>query len=189
MHKNEIKDTANNSIWNKKKKIIYALYLMLASWLPKTRHMRIAGKIRNYFARCICNNVHPTANIEKGAHFNPCVEIGEKSSIGIRCDLDGPVRIGKFVMMGPETAIYTRNHKHDSKEIPMIYQGYDEHRLVTIEDDVWIGRRVMIMPGVTIAKGCIIAAGAVVTKNTSPYSVWGGCQRRNYLTDNYLRTI
>ncbi len=45
---------------------------------------------------------------------------------------------------------------------------------VTVEEDVWIGARVTLMSGVTIGRGCIIAAGAVVTRSTPPYSVCGG---------------
>lgn len=57
-------------------------------------------------------------------------------------------------------------------------QGMTEKRKVTIGNDVWIGQRVMIMPGVTIGDGCIIAAGAVVTKDIPPYSIAGGVPAR-----------
>ncbi|WP_442859821.1 DapH/DapD/GlmU-related protein [Anaerobutyricum hallii] len=56
----------------------------------------------------------------------------------------------------------------------MIKQGYTENKPVYIEDNVWIGRRVLIMPGVCIGTGSIVAAGAVVTKNVEPYSIVGG---------------
>ena len=49
---------------------------------------------------------------------------------------------------------------------------------VSIGDDCWLGRRVMVMPGVTIGDGCVIAAGAVVTKDIPPYSVAGGVPAR-----------
>ena len=51
---------------------------------------------------------------------------------------------------------------------------YSKIENVVIEDDVWIGQRVIILPGVTIYKGCIIGAGAVVTKSFPPYSIIGG---------------
>lgn len=56
----------------------------------------------------------------------------------------------------------------------MIKQGSFEEKRVIIGDDCRIGRRAIIMPGVEIAKGCIIGAGAVVTKNTQPYGIYGG---------------
>lgn len=76
--------------------------------------------------------------------------------------------------MGPECVIYTQNHKHSNIDIPMIDQGFEEIRPVHIMDDVWIGSRVIILPGVTIGKGCIIAAGSVVTKSIPDYSIVGG---------------
>ncbi|MEE1104690.1 MAG: DapH/DapD/GlmU-related protein, partial [Ruminococcus sp.] len=63
-------------------------------------------------------------------------------------------------------------------DIPMMEQGKLEPKPVTIGDDCWIGRRVMILPGVHIAEGCVIGAGAVVTKNIPPYSVAAGVPAR-----------
>lgn len=77
-------------------------------------------------------------------------------------------------MMGPEVVIYTSGHKHDSVDAPMMDQGMEAVKPVTIGNDVWIGRRVMIMPGVTIGNGVIIGAGAVVTKNVLDNVVVGG---------------
>ena len=56
----------------------------------------------------------------------------------------------------------------------MIEQGTETEREVNIGDDVWIGRRVMIMPGIKIGKGVIIGAGAVVTKSIPDYCIVGG---------------
>ena len=136
--------------------------------------MKLAKNLRLMLAKKVCCYISDSANIEKGAHFNPGVSVGERSSVGVNSELDGPVYIGNDVMMGPEVVVYTRNHRHDSVEIPMIEQGYEDYQPVVIEDDVWIGRRAMIMPGVHIGKGSIIAAGAVVTKNVEPYSMCGG---------------
>lgn len=163
-----------NEIWSRKTKIWYVLYLCFAAGLPESRRLKLAGKLRNFFARRICTDVHKTANIEKNAHFNPRVSVGYRSSVGVNCEIDGPVSIGANVMMGPEVVIMTRNHRHADTDRPMIEQGYEPYYPVTVEDDCWIGRRAIILPGVTIAKGCIIGAGAVVTKNTGPYEIWGG---------------
>lgn len=120
--------------------------------------------------------------------FNPALgiryecqklEIGDNSTIGFNSDIYGPVKIGKNVMLGPEVAIYTHNHAHDDIDIPMIYQGYTQNQPVIIEDNVWIGRRVLIMPGVHIGTGAIVAAGAVVTKDVNSYSIVGGNPARH----------
>ena len=56
----------------------------------------------------------------------------------------------------------------------MMQQGFDTERPVTIDDDVWIGDRVLILAGVHVGKGAIIGAGAVVTKDVPPYAIVGG---------------
>ena len=77
-------------------------------------------------------------------------------------------------MMGPDVMIYTKNHNTERTDIPMIEQGNTQPRKVTIGDDVWIGARAIILPGVTIGQGSIVAAGSVVTKDVEPFSVVGG---------------
>ena len=88
--------------------------------------------------------------------------------------MNGPITIGKDVMMGPEVIVYTSLYAHSRTDISMMKQGFEEPRPVTIGNDVWIGRRAMIMPGVTIGDGCFIAAGAVVTRSTLPYTIIAG---------------
>lgn len=104
---------------------------------------------------------------------------GRKIVIGRNCQINENVfiqgaKIGNFVMIGPNTAILSKSHKHKDLETPMILQGETEEKIVEIKDDVWIGRNVIILPGVIIEKGCIIGAGAVVTKDTKPYTILGG---------------
>lgn len=77
-------------------------------------------------------------------------------------------------MMGPEVVILTNGHRHDRLDVPMNKQGADIVRKVEIGNDVWIGQRVIILPGVKIGNGVIIGAGAVVTKNIPDYAVVGG---------------
>ncbi len=82
-----------------------------------------------------------------------------------------PVRIGDYVMIGPNTLISTVNH-------PMTPMGRRKHlgiaKPVTIGDDVWMGGNVTILPGVTIGNNVIIAAGAVVTKDVPSNTLVGG---------------
>lgn len=117
-------------------------------------------------------------NIEHGADFDGGLVIGDNSSLGIDSEAFGPIRIGRDVMMDPECVILTRNHAHARTDIPMIQQGYEDYRPVKIGDDVWIGRRVIILPGVSSGDGAIVSAGAVVTKDVEPYAVVGGVPAR-----------
>ena len=161
-------------MWTLKAKICFLIYKTTASWLPISQRSSFAKRSRRFWAKRIAASVGKNANIERGAVFGPLLEIGENSGIGINCEIYGPVKIGKNVMMGPEVIIYTKGHCHDSTDVPMIEQGDEEVKPVTIGDDVWIGRRAMIMPGVTIGRGCIIGAGAVVTKDIPDYSIAAG---------------
>lgn len=158
-------------MWNMKTKIIFVLYQVFASWLPESRHMPLAKKIRRAFAKKMIKNCGYDINIERKARFTPDLEIGNRSGVGVKCELTGPVKIGNDVMMGPEVIIYTISHKFDRTDISMMDQGSTEPSAVTIGNDVWIGRRAIIMPGIKIGDGCIIGAGAVVTKDIPPYSV------------------
>lgn len=74
--------------------------------------------------------------------------------------------------MGPEVMIYTANH-NIARNLKIIEQGMDV-KPVRIENDVWIGSRAIILPGVTIKKGAVIAANAVVSKNVEEYEIVGG---------------
>lgn len=87
------------------------------------------------------------------------------------------IKIGNYVMIGPEVMVITGNHRIDivgeymaNVNSNMKLPENDED--VVIEDDVWIGARVIILKGVTIGRGSVIAAGAVVTKNVPPYTIY-----------------
>lgn len=161
-------------MWTKKNKFYYVLYAIIAKRLPYSRRGKIFKKIRAFFAKKIMYKVGRNVNIETGALFNPKVEIGDNSSIGVNCELVGKVIIGKNVMMGPEVVFYSINHEFKDKTKTIIEQGYQEERPVIVEDDVWIGRRAIVLPGVTIKKGTVVGAGAVVTKTFPEYSVIAG---------------
>ena len=77
-------------------------------------------------------------------------------------------------MMGPEVYIVGNNHVIQDLNTPMCFQGKTENKIIIIEDDVWIGARVMIMPGKRIGQGSVLAAGAIVTKDVDAYSIVGG---------------
>ncbi|HEY5588812.1 MAG TPA: DapH/DapD/GlmU-related protein [Candidatus Paceibacterota bacterium] len=155
-----------------KNKMFYILaYNILAKRLPISYHFPPAKIIRAFWARKILKSAGKNINIERGAVFSYEVSIGDNSGIGVNCEIYGPVEIGENVMMGPETVIYTRNHKHDKLDMPMNKQGFEDYEPVKIGNDVWISKRVIILPGVTIGDGCIIGAGAVVAKNIDPYSI------------------
>jgi len=64
--------------------------------------------------------------------------------VGVDCEVYGPVTIGNDVMMGPECVIYAVSHRHDRIDITMIEQGFTQVEPVSIGDDTWLGRRVIL---------------------------------------------
>ena len=82
----------------------------------------------------------------------------------------GGVHIGNNVYTGPMVQLVAVNHVYNNPDKPIREQGITA-KGITIEDDVWLGANVTVVDGVTIGKGCIIGAGAVVTKDIPPYSI------------------
>lgn len=113
-------------------------------------------------------------DIEKGVRFGDGLTIGHGSGIGRDSIIPSDVVIGHHVMMGPQILMYTANHRTDRLDIPMGHQGWTEIKKIVIGNDVWIGARVIILPGVHIGNGCVIGAGAVVTKDVPDYEIWAG---------------
>lgn len=87
------------------------------------------------------------------------------------CNLS--ITIGKNVMISQFVTLRDTDHVFDSTDKPMIDQGIISAPIV-IEDDVWLGHGVVVLKGVTIGTGSVIAAGAVVTKDVPRYSIVGG---------------
>lgn len=160
--------------------ICLALYYGFLRHLPATDNLlpcrSIIRRMRSSVGGVLFDYAGKNINIEKGANFGKGsgIIIGSYSSIGVNCHVRGPLEIGEDVMMGPNCRIMTTNHRSDRTDIHMIEQGDTTPQKVTICDDVWIGVNVVILPGVTIGEGCVIGAGAVVTKDVPPYSVVGG---------------
>ncbi len=149
-------------------------YAATAKLLPQSCYCKPAMRLRSFFAHRICEHAGKDVNIDRGATFSVDVTIGDGSGIGKDCELHGEVHIGSNVMMAPECIFYTRNHETSNLNIPMCRQGEAEPKAIYVGDDVWLGRRVMVMPGVHIGNHSIIAAGAVVTKDVPPFSIVGG---------------
>ncbi len=100
--------------------------------------------------------------------------IGAGTRINRGCTLDtrGGLRIGDHVSISPEAVILTADHGRDLPGFPL------QHRPVVIEDYVWVGMRAMILPGVRVGRGAVVAAGAVVTRDVEPLAVVGGMPAR-----------
>jgi maltose O-acetyltransferase len=110
-------------------------------------------------------------------HIYDRLTIGEQSLVSWGCyfDLQGQITMGNRVGVSPQVAIVTSLHdmgSHHNRVGPL------ESRPVIIHDGVWLGTRCMILPGVTIGEGAVVAAGAVVHRDVPPNTVVGGVPAR-----------
>lgn len=155
------------------------LYYGIAYWLPSSYGLLMGGvsrKFRNYLCRHIFKYCGNNVNIERKANFG-CgleIELGDESALGINCTIPSNTKIGKYVMMGPNCYILQNNHVFERTDIPMCHQGHTPILPTIIDDDVWIGRNVLITPGRRLKKGSIIAAGCILCKDFPEYSIVGG---------------
>ena len=106
--------------------------------------------------------------------INKDFKTGKYGLIGNYCYICEGVSFGNYVLVAPELAIIGGDHRFDISGIPVIFSGRPEMKETIIEDDVWIGRRVTIMSGIKIGRGAIIAAGSIVTKDISPFTIVAG---------------
>lgn len=107
--------------------------------------------------------------------YNPKhIQIGNDTIIGERSVLDGRanLKIGDHVDIASEVMIYTSEHNINAEHFSAVESIITEP--VTIEDYVFIGPRAILLPGVTIGKGAIVAASAVVTKDIPPFAIVAG---------------
>jgi len=101
------------------------------------------------------------------------VIIGDHTRIGLHNTIIGPVEIGNNVNLAQGITVTALNHNFSDTNKRIDEQGVSTNP-VTIEDDVWVGANAVILPGVTIGEHCVVAAGAVVTKDVPPHSLVAG---------------
>jgi maltose O-acetyltransferase len=123
--------------------------------------------------------------IESGVRFGQpdTIEIGDNCIFGrnvnINSGLSFGVYIGNYVAIADGTYLRSENHRFDRLDIPIQHQGHDSNEIefnnnsysVVIEDDVWIGARVILLSGAHIGEGSVISAGSVVSNKIPPYSI------------------
>jgi acetyltransferase-like isoleucine patch superfamily enzyme len=110
--------------------------------------------------------------------INAKCTIGQRCAIGADAELravGADIKVGDHVRIAAEVVIMTRDHVFDKgdKDTPIIDQGY-VHKPITIGAMSWIGRRAILLPGITLGRNVIVAAGAVVTKDVPDFAIVGG---------------
>jgi maltose O-acetyltransferase len=135
---------------------------------------------RAWYRRILGIEIQPEAAIQLHCYIwfyspgsirrNHLLRIGRHTLINRRCCLDarGSLTIGDNVSVSAEVTILTAQHLVGDPAFRVVMQP------VEIQDHVWIGMRAMILPGVTVGRGAVIAAGAVVTRNVAPLDIVAG---------------
>jgi acetyltransferase-like isoleucine patch superfamily enzyme len=159
---------------------------MRSLWLvlyygPVTRLQNYNMPFGDLFRRLrawVCSKFMPVegwANIESHVFVadGQNVSIGAGTSIGPWSRIYG-ARIGEKVLIGPHVTIFKDNHRYDDLDRPIGDQGYSDPQPPVIGDWSWIGERAIVLPGRTVGRAAIVAAGAVVTQDIPPFAIVGG---------------
>lgn len=119
-------------------------------------------------------SVHATAFLAPGSALARDLVAGEHSFVGPESRLCPKVKIGRCVLLAARVMVVGKDHNFDDPKIPIVFSGRPELGETVIEDDAWIGAQCILMAGVRIGAGAIVASGSVVTKDVPPREIWGG---------------
>lgn len=143
-------------------------------WLLKSIPGQLGCAVRRRMLPTRCG---PGTRIWDGVQIDSPskLKIGARTSInrGSILNCGGGIVIGDDVLIGPGVIIYSQNHEYRDPNVKIADQGYVQ-KPVTIGNDVWLAARVVVLPGVTIGDGAVVASGAVVTKSVPARAVMAG---------------
>jgi acetyltransferase-like isoleucine patch superfamily enzyme len=143
-------------------------YLYNSWWTHVPSHL-----LRRLFLRAYLGGLGQNSSIQMGCRFLNArkIYLGERNVINFGCLMDGrihEIRTGSDVSIGPEAVILTLGH--DPRAGDFRNQGGP----VKIGSRAWIAYRAIILPGVSIGEGAVVAAGSVVTRDVEPYAIVAG---------------
>ena len=132
--------------------------------------------------------VHSTFYMAGHNSVSPDLLAHAYSYIGPNCLIGPMVELGAYAMIGPRVSIIGADHIYDKPGIPIIFSGRPELSPTIIDQDVWIGCGAILIAGVRIGRGAIVAAGAVVTKNIPAYEIYGGVPAKK-IADRFVNEL
>jgi len=170
------------------KTLLLIIYYGLLQYLPmqpvpgyqvfyKLRYFAISQILKNCGKNVIVKNKCTFGNGNR-------LTVGHRSQLGQNSRLGGRIDIGDDVLMGPDVVMMATSHEISDIHTPINQQGSTVEQKITIGNDVWIGTRAIVLPGVNIGDHSVVAAGAVVTKSFPPYSIIGGVPAKLIKTRN-----
>lgn len=123
-------------------------------------------------------NVHKTVYFGGPSHISSDLVAGKHVYIGPHCIIYPKVTISQYTILANNVSIIGGDHRYDVVGIPVGFTGRAELKETSIGQDCWLCANSIVICGTKIANGCIIAAGAVVTKDTEPYGIYAGVPAR-----------
>lgn len=144
---------------------------------PVYRYLRTIRNLR-VRAQKRLDSVHPTASVHRTAHVSRDLHAGEYAFIAEACRIAPRVSLGRYTMLAPAVAIIGDDHIFERPGEPIQFAGRPAQHDTRIGSDVWIGYGSIVLRGVSIGDGAIVAAGSVVTKDIPSYEVWAGTPAR-----------
>jgi acetyltransferase-like isoleucine patch superfamily enzyme len=135
------------------------------------------SKIRTELLRFFNVKIDKTARLAEGVYLGSNnIVMGKGSFVNINSFLDGnaPITIEEHVRLAPYVKILTGTHDYRNSVIRVPLEDGTVCKSVKIKRGSWIGMNAIIMPGVTVEEGCIVAAGSIVTKDTIPNGLYVG---------------
>lgn len=139
--------------------------------LRRNIEIRVHGKARV--------NIGKNVRIDRGVRILAAnqseITIGEGTRIGLYTVFNGgdSITVGEKTLISGFVYLQTSMHGFKDRNLSVQEQGYD-HLPVVLEEDVWLGTHVVILPGVRLEKGVVVGSNAVVTKSVEAYKVVGG---------------
>lgn len=123
-------------------------------------------------------HVPPTCSIHPTSSVSPDLRTGPYVFVGRRCTIPAGVRVGRYTMLASNVAIVGDDHDWSDPVVPMQFSGRPTQRSTEIGADVWLGHGVVVMRGLRIGDGAIVAAGSVVTHDVPAREIWAGVPAR-----------
>jgi acetyltransferase-like isoleucine patch superfamily enzyme len=110
----------------------------------------------------------------------PKLVIGDHVFLGAGCEFNfrRGITIGSHCLIASGCRFVDHDRQTARRDAPIAKQTDGPEAVITLEDDVWLGTNVVVLKGVTIGRGAILAAGAIVTHSIPPHEIWGGVPAR-----------
>ncbi|NPU83046.1 MAG: acyltransferase [Syntrophaceae bacterium] len=158
-------------------RVIHLWFEEYTGWITRNLPSLEGMAIRYALYRLLFKRLPSFPLIYPGVYFTHTygLSVGHRFSVntGALLDARGGITIGDGVMVGPYAVIVSSEHDLGRPGIPMTSRDH-VLSMVVIQDDVWIGGHAVILKGVTIGRGAVVAAGAVVASDVEPYAVVAG---------------